>query len=154
MPGESKVFTEFQTVLLAEVINRIIPAEDGFPGAGDLGLTSNIDVAVANSPLLKKLFVEGLAQIEIEAHKADGKEFKDLSSQDKDQLLRGIERERPEFFQILVQQTYNAYYTNPTVYPLIGYEGYPPQPNGYPMKPFDESLLDNVRKRAPFYKQV
>ena len=73
MPGEPKVFTEFQTVLLAEVINRIIPAEDGFPGAGDLGLTSIIDGAVGNSALLKKLFLEGLSQIEIKADKSEGR---------------------------------------------------------------------------------
>ena len=154
MPAEPKVFTESQASLLAEVINRIIPAEDGFPSAGDLGLTSYIDVAVGNSTLLKKLFLEGLSQIEIEAHKSKSKDFKDLAPEEKDRLLRGVEQERPEFFRVLVQQTYNGYYTNPTIFPLIGYEGHPPQPTGYPMKPFDQSLLDNVRKRAPLYRQM
>ena len=154
MLGETRVFTESQTSLLAEVMNRIIPAEDALPGAGDLGLTSQIDAAVGNSPALKKLFLEGLARIEIESHKSEDREFKDLSSYEKDRLLRVVEQERPDFFQVLVQQTYRSYYTNPTIFPLIGYEGYPPQPKGYPMKPFNESLLDNVKKRGPLYRQV
>ena len=154
MPGETKVFTEPQTNLLAEVMNRIIPAEDGLPGAGDLDLIPKIDATVGNSPILKKLFLEGLAQIEITSRKSEDKEFKDLSQNEKDKLLRDVEQERPDFFQALVQQTYRHYYTNPTIFPLIGYEGYPPQPKGHPMKPFDESLLDNVKKRGPLYKIV
>ena len=154
MPEQRKVFTGPQAILLADVINRIIPAEDGMPGAGDLGLASDIDLAVGDSAPLKKLFLAGLAQIENEAHRSSGKEFQALSPGEQDRLLKTAELEYPEFFLVLVQQTYNSYYTNPAIFPLIGYEGRPPQPQGYPMKPFDDSLLDNVRKRAPTYRQV
>ena len=154
MPEQRKAFTGLQAILLAHVINRIIPAEDGMPGAGDLGLTSEIDLAVGDLAPLKRLFLAGLAQIEIEAHRSNGKGFNELSPEKQDRLLKAVEGEYPEFFQVLVQQTYNSYYTNPTILPLIGYEVRPPQPQGYPMKPFDDSLLDNVRKRAPMYRQV
>jgi len=154
MSGEGKVFTEAQESLLLDIMNRIIPAEDGFPGAGDLGLASHIDSAVGGSALLMRLFLDGLSHVEIEAHQAAAKEFSDPSPGEKDQVLKSVERERPGFFRALVQHTYNDYYTNPAVFPLIGYEGRPPQPGGYPMKPFDPSLLDNVKKRLPLYRQI
>ena len=149
------VFTGTQESLLKDVINRIVPAEEEFPGAGDLGAVSYIDTAVAPSANLRKLFLMGLSQIEIMATRDLGKGFGELSAEEKDQVLMEMEREQPDFFNALIQHTYNAYYTNPAIFPLIEYEGHPPQPNGYPpMKPLDPKLLDTVRKRGRLYRQV
>ncbi len=154
MVERNRVFTESQESLLKDVINRVVPAEDAFPGAGDLGVASYIDRVVGESARLRKLFLAGLAHIEITASREQGKEFGDLSGEEKDQMLRQVEREQPEFFSALVQHTYNGYYTNPAIFPLIRYEGRPPQPQGYRVRPFDPSLLDNVRKRGSLYRQV
>ena len=150
----NRVFTESQASLLKDVINRIVPAEEEFPGAGDLGLASYIDSAALESAKLKRLFLTGLAHIEIVASRAMGQDFGDLSGEDKDRVLMRVEEEQPDFFRALVQYTYNGYYTNPAIFPLIGYEGHPPQPQGYDMEPFDPRLLDIVRKRSPMYREV
>ena len=154
MKDGNRVFTESQENLLNDVINRIVPAEQEFPGAGDLGVTSYIDNVVAESGEMKNLFLAGLAQIEITAATNLGKEFGSLSLDEKDRVLAQVEQERSDFFNALVQHTYNGYYTNPTILPLIGHSGRPPQPLGYPMEPFDQKLLENVRKREPLYRRV
>ena len=154
MPEGNRVFIESQEDLLREVINRLVPAEEEFPAAGDLGLVSYIDTVVAESGALKSLFLAGLTHIEITASGTLGKDFGSLSPGEKDQVLTLVEQRQPDFFNALVQHTYDGYYTNSTILPLIGHEGRPPQPLGYPMKPFDTKLLDNVRKRSPLYKQV
>jgi hypothetical protein len=37
---------------------------------------------------------------------------------------------------------------------LTGYPNRPPQPEGYALEPFDESLLAAVRARGPIWRQV
>ena len=150
----SRVFTESQQILLRDVLNRIVPAEDDFPGAGDLGIASYVHGVAAESAALADLFVAGLARIQTVAAVDTGKGFQNLSPEEKDGVLQRVEQEQPDFFMALVQHAYNGYYTNPAIFPLIGYEGHPPQPLGYAMKPFDPALLENVRKRAPFYRQA
>ena len=40
------------------------------------------------------------------------------------------------------------------VHKRIGWDGQPPQPQGYEMDPWDESVLENARKREPFWRKV
>ena len=47
MTEDNRVFTESQEELLKAALNRLIPAENNFPGAGDLELASYIDSVAA-----------------------------------------------------------------------------------------------------------
>ena len=69
-----------------------------------------------------------------------------------DVTLKAVEDQFPDFFGNLVRQCYNGYYSNPEVFDLIGYPL--PAPENYQPKPFDESLLEPQRQRAPFWRQV
>ncbi len=68
--------------------------------------------------------------------------------------FRGPEAAEPEFFDQLVLQTYNGYYTNPEVFELIGYTIPKPAPPGSRPELLDVSLLDQQRKREPFWKKT
>ena len=72
--------------------------------------------------------------------------------------LKKIEAAHPEAFEKTVTAAYNAYYTDPAIRDIIerltGYENRPPQPDGYALPPFDESLLDQVRARGPIWRAV
>jgi hypothetical protein len=147
-----QIFTEGQRELLTAVLNRIIPAEDKFPGAGDLGLAGFVEGVVAQSSKLRRLFIEGLAQIEITAVGKEGKEFLGLTDAARDQTLREVERQHPQFFEALVRQCYNGYYTSPQIFELINYRRL--GPGEYIPRPLEESLLELQRQRAPFWRQV
>ena len=116
MAKGNRVFTDSQESLIKDVVNRIVPAEGEFPGAGDLGVASHFDAAVGQSARLTKLFLTGLSHIEVVALRSQGKDFGALSPEERDQVLRQVERDQPEFFNALVQHTYNGYYTNPAVF--------------------------------------
>jgi hypothetical protein len=148
------MFTESQEILLKDVINRIVPAEGEFPGAGDLGVVEYLDRVVAESPALTAFFLPGLAHIEITANRTCGKGFERLSAEERDQVLRQVEQERPNFFSALVQQTYNGYYTNPAIYRMVGPESHDPQPKTGQVRPFDPRLLDDVRKLGRIYRET
>ncbi len=152
MGGDSSILTQAQASLLTVVANSIVPPQDRLPGAGDLGAARHIGSIIEDSPQLRRLFLSGLAHIEIAASRALGKAFGDLTVDEKERVLTQVEREMPDFFKALVQHTYNSYYTNPSIFPLIEYEGHAAQLRSPEMVPLDASLLDNVRKRGPTYR--
>lgn len=154
-PAETACFfTDAQRELLRAILNRLIPASGSFPGAGDLGIASYIEKVIGQSAELRRLFAQGLAQIEITCQPPSGQEFSDLSDHQKDTALRHVEATNPEFFGALVTHTYSGYYSNPVVIRLLGLEVRPPQPQGYKLEPLDLGLLDTIKERGPLYKQV
>ena len=70
--------------------------------------------------------------------------------------LKQIEQAQPALFDRVVNAAYLAYYANPEVRAVLeqvsGYEARPPQPLGYDLPPFDDSLLARQRRTAPFWR--
>lgn len=157
-----RIFTDDQRNLLTAALNRIIPAQDKFPGAGDIGGAAGVEQAVieraaadkatGRTPDLRRLFTEGLAQLEIAAAQRGAAVFAELSPEHQDDALRQVEAEHPDFFAALVRQCYNGYYTNPDIFDLIGYAI--PSPQDYKPLPFDERLLEPQRRRSPIWRPV
>ena len=124
------------------------------PGAGDLGIAAFIEDVAARSTDLPRLFNEGLVEIAVTAGQNSTQAFESLSNTSKDELLKAVETAFPVFFDQLVLQTYNGYYTNPAVFKAIGYElPKMPAPGARPGL-LDESLLDQQRQREPFWKKI
>ena len=95
-----------------------------------------------------------MAKIAIAAGETSVQGFGSLSIPAKDDLLKAVESANPAFFDQLVLQTYNGYYTNEEVFDAIGYKlPDPPTPGALP-ELLDVSLLDQQRKREPFWKKV
>ncbi len=154
MSDAKQVFSPAQRSLLTGVINRIIPPKDKMPGAGNLGIAAFIEDAAATTTGLTRIFNEGLAQIAVAAGPDPSNSFEGLSDTAKDDLLRSIETTNPAFFDQLLLQTYNGYYTNPEVFEMIGYEKPKLAPPGAHPELLDVSLLDQQRNRQPFWKKV
>ena len=154
MSDPKQIFSPAQRSLLTGVINQIIPPNDRMPGAGTLGIAAFIEDAAAATPSLTRLFNQGLARIAVAAGQDGAWGFESLSDAAKDDLLKSIEAADPVFFDQLVVQTYNGYYTDPEVFQLIGYKTPKPAPPGAQPELLDVSLLDQQRKREPFWKKV
>ena len=69
-------------------------------------------------------------------------------------VLAEVENADRAFFDVLVNQTYRAYYVDPRVLSALGLEVRPPQPLGHSLPPFDPAQLDDVRRRGPIYRVV
>ena len=152
MTTGTSIFTQEQRDLLTAAFNRIVPAQDKFPGAGDLGGAQFVEQVAASNIPLRRSFGEGLAQLEIAASQRGDQGFVALAPEVQDETLRRVEREHPAFLRELVRQCYNFYYTNPEVFDLIGYTM--PAPQDYQPLPFNESLLEPVRQRGQMWRPV
>ena len=143
-----------QLELTEHVLDRIVPRQDRFPGAGELGVASYVDAAIGKSAHLRRLFSTGLRALDTLTCQSNGTGFSELSDADKDDVLRQVESDLPDFFEQLVRHTYTGYYIRPEVIRLLGLEARPPQPDGYEIAPGDLGALDRVRKRGRMYREA
>jgi hypothetical protein len=80
--------------------------------------------------------------------------FVGLSGDEQDTAIRSFETDNPSQFGVLLDISYIVYYKNPDVHARIGWESRPPQPEGNVMTPWDESVLEKIRQRAPFWRKA
>jgi hypothetical protein len=146
------VFTPEQRVLLRAVLDTIVPAHGALPGAGSLGVDATIDSTLAQSPSLRRLILDGLAEIALTSEREAESAFETLDGDAREGVLRSVEAAQPVFFAALVEHTYCGYYTRPGVHAAIGYVTRPPQPLGHTLAPFREELLQLQMQRAPFWR--
>lgn len=149
----AKTFPASQHPLIRAVLNRLIPADAGFPAAGDLDLIDHLDRAAGSSAGTRRLFVDGMRQIALESEQRHGQGFEDLDAAKQDAVLQHVEREHLAFFEALVRDVYQRYYSHPTVIQLLGMEARPPQPLGHMLPPFDAAVTRTMSKRAALYRQ-
>lgn len=148
------VLSEEQKRLLVAVLDRIVPPNGALPGAGGLGVDAAIDRTLALTPKLRRLFLDGLAEIAVAAQRETGRELVALDAATQEAVLRAVEEAEPAFFAALVEHTYRGYYVRPEVHAAIGYTTRPPQPLGHELPAWREELLQLQLGRAPFWRRA
>ena len=142
--------TDTQRSNLNAALDTLLPGDERWPGAGGLGLVDRVMELAGLDPSHPGMVGEALSELPPDLH------CQDLSA--RTARMEGLEKEHPALFGVLQLLGYNAYYTDTRVLGVVesrtGYEARPPQPLGYFLEPFDESLLEKVRARAPFWRRV
>jgi hypothetical protein len=115
---------------------------------------ASIERSMAGATRLRRLLLEGLAEIGISSERQHRAPFSALESKQQTALLEAVESRLPAFFVALVEHAYRGYYALPAVHAAIGFESRPPQPLGHRLAPFDPALLDQQRRRAPFWRRA
>ena len=141
-------------IILQSVMDRLIPAVDDLPAAGEMGLAAEVEKMAGSVPRYGAALsgiLDAFAQ-DLSAKAAGG--FRGLDGEAQDNAIRAIESSLPAQFGEFLEIVYLAYYSDGTVHRRIGWSGRPPQPDGFQLPPFDESILENVRKREPFWRKA
>ncbi len=123
-------------------------------GAGGLGLAGEVEKVAGGIPRFQKALVQtlGALSLDMAAHAYGG--FKALTGEEQDHAISGVEQALPGPFGQFLELVYLVYYSDPRVHERIGWKTGPLQPVGFEMEPFDEGILENIRKRKPFWRQV
>ena len=149
------VFTPAERETLTAAMDEIIPAADDMPSASQAGGVDYLERMIPPIQGLLEQFRQGLAKLDAVSRKLGSGPFAKLSRPDRVKVLAALERDgNPEFFATLRDFVYEAYYTRPDVWRRIGYESHLTDHRGPQMKPFDESVLAQVRKRGTLYREV
>jgi hypothetical protein len=130
---------------LTAVLDALIPANDarGLPGAGALGLATEVASSLARAPMLAPLVTGGLDAL------GDLSALPDAARRTR--VTAFLDGEAG-FVMGLLFHAYTAYYRQPRVLAALGLEPRPPHPRGYDVAPSDPALLEPVRRRPPFYR--
>jgi len=139
---------------LRAVMDEIIPAKDGMPAASAVGGVEYLErVSLQESQIGTDLqqALDTLARLsESRFHAA----FISVSSAQRVEILTALEAQSPEVFANLRDRVYESYYTQPSIWKLIGYDFHPTNESGPQMKPFDDSVLASVRKMPKLYREA
>ena len=135
--------------LLEAIMDRMIPAVGDLPSAGQMGLIDEIEELATKQKRFENLFHSAIAAFE-----SNIPDFLTSSESLQDENLKTFELNTPEHFNTIRTIVYIVYYKDSRVHKRIGWDGQPPQPQGYEMDPWDESVLENARKREPFWRKV
>lgn len=151
---DDRRFSAAEERSLARVLDEVIPPSgDGrLPGAGEVGLAARLGGILAATPGLRDEVVRGLAGLDGLARERGAESFAELSAEQRSAVLAESESSGGSLRSTLLFPTFIAYYQEPRVLEGLGIEPRPPFPLGYELAPFDESLLEPVRRRAKMYR--
>ena len=143
-----------QQETLRFAMDEIIPANEKMPSASDIGSVAYVLSIIRELPDLSPLFQSLIDKIEIHSLQNSNSSFSDLNKEERINILTNFEQTEPELFKVLKDFTYESYYTSEKVYELIKYEPHPTGTLGPKMEPFDEKLLNRVKKTPPMYTKI
>lgn len=143
-----------QQETLRFAMDEIIPANEKMPSASDIGSVAYVLSIIKELPDLSPLFQSLIDKIEIHSLQNSNSSFSDLNKEERINILTNFEQTEPELFKVLKDFTYESYYTSEKVYELIKYEPHPTGTLGPKMEPFDEKLLNRVKKTPPMYTKI
>ncbi|MBI4164622.1 MAG: gluconate 2-dehydrogenase subunit 3 family protein [Acidobacteria bacterium] len=143
-----------QRATLRAAMDEIVPAIDDMPSASAVGGVEYVSRVTHADAAIRKSISESLAGLEALSKKIKAKAFSSLTRAQRVETLRAFEKQSPEAFVTLRDFTDEAYYTEPHVWKLIGYELHPTNEAGPRVKPFDESVLAHVKKMPRRYREV
>lgn len=144
--------SQLNTLKLA--MDEIIPTSDKMPSASTTGGVNYVLKIIEELPEIGPLFVSLIEEIELKSSAQSNSDFANLDNKERISVLTSIEQDHPELFKVLLDFTYESYYTNKKVFELIKYEPHPTGSSGPKMQAFDEQLLDEVKKMPPRYTKI
>jgi Gluconate 2-dehydrogenase subunit 3 len=130
-------------------LDRLIPQVDDLPGAGSMGLFDEVERMTAQHDrhrLALRRFIDALSGTK--------QRFFELAPGRQDDVIKSFEMSAAADFANVLEVIYIAYYSRPDVHARIGWRTGPLQPLGFDLPPFNESILDTVRQRTPFWRTV
>jgi hypothetical protein len=149
MQSRDPDLTANETRALRCVAAMMIPADRayGVPGADDAAIFADILGSIGRDVAPVKLALRHLDAL------ADGV-FADLAPARRDAVAASLQQAGGAPLLALTRVIVQCYYRDDRVMQSLGMEIRPPFPKGFEVEQGDWSLLDPVRARAPFYRQV
>ena len=153
MPTKQGALIDSDRRNMRVVMDRLIPAVDDLPGAGSMGLLDEVERMASEHERYRRSIVRFLDALTLDMSVEAEGGFHALDDERQNEAIREIEEALGKEFANVLEAVYIAYYSRPEVHARIGWRTGPVQPLGFTLPPWDESILDTVRKREPFWRQ-
>jgi hypothetical protein len=131
---------------LTAAADGLIPASDGMPSASAAGAVQYLERLAAREPELAQQFSRALGAL--------GAGFSGFSETQQVEAMRTLERTDVPAFATLRDAVYEAYYTNPAIWPRLGYTFRKGTRKTAVLDPFDPGQLSRVRQLPKMYRDA
>jgi hypothetical protein len=139
--------------VLTLVLDTLVPAAEEFPESGALALDHILAMAAASAEV-GLLLSHALEAIEEATQAGGARGFAGLSAEQREDVVRRVERSHPEPFEALVRHAYDGFYSHPATITRLGLEPGPVQPRGHRIEPAALPDLTRVVARGPIYRRA
>ncbi len=139
---------------LKSVMDLMIPASDGMPSASEAGGLRYLQSLMDHDKDIAADIAKCLTVVDAFSERSFQKPFPQLENNHRIAVLKDMENSAPGVFDTLRGYIYESYYTQPAIWKLIGYELYPTDHLGPHLRPFDDSLLEQVRNMPKLYRDA
>jgi Gluconate 2-dehydrogenase subunit 3 len=126
--------------------DRIIPAQGKMPAASAFGAVAYLEALAARDQDIQQRLTKALTAL--------GPSFAESSEPDQISALARLEQTDPAVFSVLRDTVYEAYYTNPKVWGLIGYSFRKGNKKTAALEEFDTKLLARVQQLPRLYRET
>lgn len=145
------VFSADQQQKLVWLSNQMIPPEGGMPGGGD----DEIMHSVLSTLISHQDLVQTALQVLDELAALRGAEkLSALNQESSEEVIAEFREQAAAFVQVLQSSVLPVYYRQDRVLESLGLPARAPFPSGNVVDKTDWSLLDPVRNREPFFREV
>jgi hypothetical protein len=136
---------------LSAVVDTLLPGDRGvppLPTGTAAGVAAKLEHLVADRDrALREVVLQAIASA---ARSEDA--FVRMDAAGRIASVRQVEAEMPGPFRALVALVLQDYYEAEIVLLAMGWRAEPPQPRGHLLPPFDEALLEPVRRRGRIWR--
>ena len=132
--------------MLRAAVDRIIPARGKMPAASAVGAVEYLEALSARDRDIQERLSKVIAAL--------GPAFADSSENEQVSALEQLEKADPPSFAALRDVVYEAYYTNPKIWALIGYSFRRGNRKTAPLEDFDTKLLARVQQLPRLYRET
>lgn len=136
--------------VLRSAVDEFIPAGEGMPSASEVGSLEYMEQLAGDDSDVRRELETALAYLATLSRDTLASPFMGLSHPQRVRALSEMEKRSPRQFAILRDYTYEAYYTRPQVWRLIGYDRNLSRVERWS----DDALLAPVRAMPRLYRPV
>ena len=145
-------FLSLKHPILIKIMDLIIPAVDDLAGAGSMGLIIELEKLCKKYEIVYFSIKRIINAIELDPISRANGSFLFMDEEKQIEILETIELNLSEDFSIFLNGIYSIYYMDKNVKKRIDWEYNSIQPQGFEIKPWNESILEEIKKRKPFWK--
>ena len=145
-------FLSLKHPTLIKIMDLIIPAVDDLAGAGSMGLIIELEKLCKKYEVIYFSIKRIINAIELDPISRANGSFLFMDKENQIEIIETIELNLSEDFSIFLNGIYSIYYMDKNVKKRIDWKYNSIQPQGFEIKPWDESMLNEIKKRKPFWK--
>ena len=149
-----EIFNNYDKRIIKEIMNIIIPKNEEIAAAGDKGLYIEMERKFFDSEVHVNSFRRILNAINLNIDVRLSGSFFSLAKVNKIEILKYLEKNMYDEFQILKESIFGTYYSDDEVLKKIGWDNDFINKTEAKENVWNPKILEKVKKIEPFWKKI